>query len=99
MFNNFSNSPMILDSVMPSTYRNSSPVNNLSVYPLRIYWFNPATIGDTFQFQAPDGSDLFDGRCEAAGQSQYFDVAPGTEWKDWKLATLASGKLYLYFKT
>jgi hypothetical protein len=94
------NSPFILDTVMSNTYRNTvGPVNNLSIFPLRVYWLNPSNIGDTFQFVDPNGVVIFEGRCEVANQSQYFDVANPDKWIDWKLGTLSSGKIELYYKS
>lgn len=100
MANDLTRLPIVLDSTMSSTFRNSSPGwGPLSIYPLKIYWFNPVNIGDTFVIADAAGKTLFEGRCEVANQSQYFDIAANTKWFDWQLNTIGSGKIELWYKT
>jgi hypothetical protein len=99
MANTFQNNPIVIDTVMVVTYLNSSPPNKLAIYPRKIYWLNPANIGDTFVINDPQGNLLFEGRCEVANQSQYFDAPVSDKWRDFIVNTLASGTLIIYFST
>lgn len=99
MANDFTRLPIVLTTTMGATYRNSSPPNVLSIYPEIIFWLQPSTAGHTFVIGDPAGNTIFTGYCEANNQSQYFAVAPATRWFDWQLTTLASGTLYIWFKT
>ena len=103
MANDFTSLPIKVDTAMTVTYQNSTGCpNNLSLYPLKIYWYDPAATGDTFVITAGSATTsqvLFEGRCESTSQSQYFDVASCDRWKDFSVSTLGSGVLWLYFKT
>lgn len=95
----FSGNPLVITAPMGATYLNSGPPNNLAVMPRKIYWLNPANIGDTFIINSADGRVLFTGRCEVANQSQFFDAPVSDKWRDFQVTTLASGTLYIYFST
>lgn len=99
MANNFANNPLIIDTPMGATYLNSSPPNKLAIYPRKIYWLNPANIGDTFAINDANGVPLFAGRCEVANQSQFFDAPVSDKWRDFIVPTISSGTLYIYFST
>lgn len=99
MANNFNQLPIRVDTAMTVTYQNSSPPNNLSIYPTLVYWFNPGTIGDSFSIVDSAGNVLLQGRAEVANQSQIFAIPGGTRWNDWKATTLVSGVLEIWFKT
>lgn len=99
MANNFNQLPIRLDSAMGSTYQNSSPPNNLSLYPTMVYWFNPLNVGDVFTItDAGAVNVLLQGRCEVANQSQVFAIPNGTKWFDFKLTALSTGVIYIWFK-
>lgn len=99
MANDFSKNPLSIDSVMAATYQNSSPPNALAIFPRKIYWFNPANIGDLVNIIAADGKLLWAARCEVANQSQFFDAPVSDKWRDFQVSVLGSGTLYIYFST
>jgi len=100
MSNSFARNPIVLDSVMASGYEDSSPPNNLDIYPRVIRWIAPTTAGHQFEIDDKDGNLLFKATCTANGVDQEFQVAEGTRWAGlWKLITLQSGTIYLYFST
>lgn len=64
----------------------------------RVYWFNPGTIGDTFNLTDISGKTILVGRCEAANQSQFFDFSTlPLDVNGVAVAQLSSGTLYVYF--
>ena len=68
--------------------------SNQPILVSMVYWLNPITIGDTFVISGP-GLNLT-GRCEVANQSQVFQLIPPVLTKDFTVATLASGTLYIF---
>lgn len=102
MANNLQNNPIVLDAVMAAGYQDSvpAPPNGFMIYPRIIHWDNPTTAGHQFRIDDAGGNILFTATAKAAGQGEYFDVAEGVRWPDlWKLVTLQSGVLYIYFTT
>jgi hypothetical protein len=100
MANNFTSLPIILDTVMASGYELLSPPNTLDLYPRLIHWDNPTTAGHVFEIDDKDSNILFRATCRANGQGEYFDIAEGVRWAGlWKLTTLDSGVLYIYYAT
>lgn len=98
MANDLNARPIKVDTAMVSA---SGIGRTLKVH--KIYWFNPSTIAHTVQItEAVSGKVLWEGRAEAANQSQVFDfgenplILPGRT--DWKVSTLQSGTLYIYTK-
>lgn len=66
---------------------------------IKVYWFNPAAVGDTFTLvDATKGVLILTGRCEAANQSQLFDQSNGlsaTTFNGLGCSQLSSGTLYV----
>jgi|ERR1700676_4820640 hypothetical protein len=99
MANNFKSNPMVIDTVISSKV---SAVAGVQVPPGgwcidEIYWYQPATIADTFQVTLGDGTTpVRIGYCEVANQSQLFK-GYGFRIADFQVPTLASGKLYIYY--
>lgn len=63
----------------------------------RVYWLNPATIGDTFMLTDGTGHVILSGRCEVANQSQFFDFSTlPIEVNGIGVGQLSSGTLYIY---
>jgi hypothetical protein len=61
-----------------------------------VYWFNPASIGDTAVLQDADGNALWSGRCEVANQSQFMPMPAAFRVRGYAVPTLVSGTLYIY---
>jgi hypothetical protein len=103
MANNFTSNPIILDTVMASGYQATilGVPNNLKLYPRVIHWDAPTTAGHQFEIDdAVVGNILFKATCRANNQGEYYEVADGVRWPaQWKLVTLQSGVLYIYFTT
>lgn len=108
MANDYSRNPMVFNTTMPATYKNTAGIpNNLSIYPVKWYWTNPSATGDQIVFEDPAGLILFQTICELApttsggsvGQGQFFDAPEAVRWNDFQLTTISSGTFYLYFKT
>lgn len=72
------------------------------IHVIKVYWFNPTTLADTFSIVDPVSSKvLLQGRAEVANQSQVFDFPEGTTWKDFKVIFAGGatpGTLYIYTK-
>jgi hypothetical protein len=88
--------PYKVDTVMTSSFFNSTPIIPAlgPLQLLEIYWLNPLTVGDTFVVTDGHGNVIKTGRCEAAGQSQIFQMY-GKKISDFQVTTLASGVLYI----
>lgn len=61
----------------------------------RVYWFNPTTLGHTVIIQDKNGRVIWEGRAEAANESQLANLEAGW-YPGYKVPTLASGTLYVY---
>jgi hypothetical protein len=94
MANNFLVNPHQVDTVMTSTLMATTPRKPATppIQIVSIYWYNPSAVGDTFQIVDAAGNIIKEGRCEAANQSQEFDMH-GKLVGDYKVTTLSSGKL------
>jgi len=64
----------------------------------KIYWFNPAAIGDVVNIGDPiSGLTLLNLRCEVANQTQVIDWTPNPRlWQDFEIDTFGSGTLYIF---
>lgn len=60
-----------------------------------IYWYNPITIGDTVSVQDTSGKLIWQGRCEAANQSQVFNFIPFST-DGININQISSGTLFIY---
>ena len=95
MANNFVSNPMVITATF-STAQTVGPSND-SIALDEIYWYNPGTIGDTFNVTLGDGTQTIRfGRCEVANQSQLFQMY-GRRVNQIQVPTLASGTLYVYY--
>jgi hypothetical protein len=99
MANVFSSNPIKVDTAFSTSYKavaGALPTNS-ELNLLEVYWFNPATIGDTFSMTTVDGNTILAiGRCEVANQSQIFQMY-GKRISDFAVPTLASGTLYIKY--
>jgi hypothetical protein len=94
-----SQNPVEIHFVMSSSYQNSSPPNNLALYPRRIEWDNPASAGHVVTIKDGSGAVVFQATAKSAGDSQYFVQRAPVRWNDFIVSRIDSGTLYLYFKT
>lgn len=63
----------------------------------RVYWFNPVAPGDTFTLQDQSGNTIVTGRCEVAGQSQWFDFSSAPiSVGGVGMGQISSGTVYVY---
>lgn len=99
---------------MANTYANPIVISSTFTtgpnlgYGLRVkavYWYNPQTAGDTFVIETTvTGVTLLVGVCQAQYQSQWFPfpmgglIIPSTSVDDFKVPTLSSGTLYIYYE-
>lgn len=76
----------------------SSLGSPLTLIVEKIYWFNPANIGDLVDIGDPiSGLTLLNLRCEVADQSQVIDWTSNPRlWQDFEVGTISSGTLYIY---
>lgn len=105
--NTFTGMPFIIQTSMTTTYKNTTgtgaPVNNLSIYPLVIEYFNPQTAGNTVSIVDANGNLLFNCEAETTTQSQYFKIADQTRWQDFKVtmtnSSTTNDQVYIWYKT
>ena len=101
MSNNLLLNPIEIDAIMSGYYQASILAINQRPYLRieKIYWFQPANVGDQAVIEDLSGNFLFQAQCEVASQSQVFDwnAKPKT-WKDFRVTNLGSGRLYIYFR-
>ena|ERR1700719_2121404 len=100
MANAFGN-PIVLDSTMAATWRNTASNNapqNESINIKKVMWDGPAA-GGTFVMQYGDGTTFLAGTAQAttAPSSVNYDFFGGMTIFDFKLTTLSSGKIYIYY--
>lgn len=100
MANNFSGSPVYVDTAMTA---GAGLGKSLQVF--KVIWNNPTAAAQTFQITDTNtGKMLLEGYASSANQSQVFDfIFPfqfpsGLEGQnDWKVSTLGGGNLLIYF--
>lgn len=92
MANNLAVNPLRIDTAM------GSPATK-NMYIEKIYWFNPTLAGDTVVITdgSAAGNILWEGRAEAANSSQVFDLDSKIHWNQFRVTTLSSGVLYIYY--
>lgn len=100
MANSFGN-PIILDSTMAATWQNTANNNapaNQDINVQKIIWDGPAAAA-TFVLQYGDGTAFLAGTAQAttAPPPVNYDFFGGRHLKDFKLSTLSSGKIYIYY--
>ena len=112
MANLLNQNPMILTGSTATSYKSqtagtlgAAPKNLntvqgtlLTLVVEKLYWENPATIGDLILIGDPiSGLELARLRCEVAGQSQVLDWSANPKiWQDFEINTFGSGTLYIY---
>jgi hypothetical protein len=104
MSNNYNVNPIVLDSTMASGWKAltnlGSPLGAVLVE--KIYWENPATIGDVVTITdgfATNPVTLLALRCEVANQSQLVDwTSHPKAWRDFEVTAIGSGTLYIYVR-
>lgn len=100
MANNLLANPIILDTVMTSSYKAQVAASIGTLFTIRIekvYWYGPVTSGDTFVLQNGSGATLIQGICSGSNISQIFDWTPAPKlWADFQLTQLSSGKIEIY---
>lgn len=86
---------VIIDTAMPNRFSASQPLKG--PYKLtRIYWFNPAAVGDLCTITDGYGNVVTALRCEVANQSQvFYDVTGSDPIQDFQVTAIASGTLYM----
>jgi len=62
-----------------------------------VYWFNPTNIADAVSLQDENGNVIWEGRCEVANQSQDKTFPREICVNGYKVPTLDSGTLYIYY--
>lgn len=62
----------------------------------KIYWYNPASVGDVVKFQTDLGEWIWQGRCEAQNQSQIDTFPREIEINGYQIPQLDSGIFYIY---
>jgi hypothetical protein len=89
---------VIIDTAMPNRFTVSQPLPG--PYRLtRIYWFNPAAIGDLCTITDGYGNIVTALRCEVANQSQvFYDVPEADTIQDFQVTEIDSGILYVTVK-
>lgn len=75
----------------------SSTVKNGEIRFKMAYWFNPTNIGDAVSVQDSNSNVIWEGRCEVANQSQVITFPREICVNGYKVPTLDSGVLYLYY--
>lgn len=101
MANNLFANPMVITGSMATSYKTQVASQIGTLFTLiveKVYWFNPATIGDVVNIGDPiSGLTLLNLRCEAANQSQIIDWTANPKiWQDFEIDTFSSGTLYIY---
>lgn len=96
--------PTIIIAPMAQTWQNGgTAVNNLALYPRRIFWDAPAAPGDALQIEDGHGTVLFRATARAQYDSQYAIIsggpkwAGGTRWRDFIVTEMDSGSLFIWF--
>lgn len=100
MANTLTTNPIILSGVQTS-YKAAVASILGTLFTLRvekIYWFQPATVGDEALIINPQsGQTLLRLRCEVAGQSQVIDWTANPKlWQDFGVNQLDSGSIEIY---
>lgn len=100
MPNNLAANPMVISgSVTGYKTLTASALGTLRTLIVeKLYWENPATIGDSFTIGDPiSGLVLAAFRCEVANQSQLLDWTSNPKmWQDFAIDAFPSGTLYIY---
>lgn len=101
MANNYLVNPIRIDTAMTSSFKalTSASIGAFNTLLIKkVYWLNPATIGDTVSIIDPNSSEeLMPLRAEVAGQSILIDFTPQPElWADFEVNQISSGVLYIY---
>jgi hypothetical protein len=94
MANSFNTNPIVLDTVMASTAKNSGANLTGRFRIQQIYWDSPATTStDTTVLQDGSGNVIYS---ETIATGKPVEFIPPFSVNDFKLTTLAEGKLYIY---
>lgn len=100
MANNFVSNPMIVDTVQATDVVKiagaGSPPGGWVID--KVIWYNPAAPADTFVISLGDGVTTFlQDYCVTAHQSVQYQMY-GFRLADFRVPTLASGTLYIYYR-
>ena len=114
MANLLNQNPIIITGSMATSYKaqvaggiGAAPRNLptgqgtlLTLVVEKIYWRNPASVGDTISIGDPiSGLELANLRCEVNGQSQVLDWTANPKiWQDFEINSFPSGTLYIYVR-
>jgi len=94
MANNFSTNPMVIDSVMSATAKNSGATYTGQYRIKAIHWDNNnAAPGGQATLLDELGNPFWS---ETAASSQFATIVPPQVVNDFKCTVLAQGKIYIY---
>ena len=112
MANSYTSQPIVIDTVMAAGWKAeqaaaATPIfaaaaNAVGFRVTKVLWVNPTTVSHTFVIV--DSNDatlvLLEGTCGVANEDvpyDHFDPI-GAPWRDFKVTTLDSGKLYIWYR-
>lgn len=101
MANVYNINPISITSVDNTSYKSRVLTQLGAFVPLlitKVYWENPANVGDTFVIEDPQtGIVLAQGICAVAKQAVILDwVSHPKQWRDFTIPQISSGILYIY---
>lgn len=102
MANNLLQNPLVITAAMASGYKalTASTLGTLrTVRITKIYWENPASVGDTVNIEDPSSLiTIANLRCDTANISQVLDwTARPLLVADFQVSQISSGTLYIYY--
>ncbi len=104
MANSYNSMPIVINATMSAGWRSLQTLNTgtnaTGIRVFKVIWDAPSTVGNTFEIVDPvDSTVLLTGTCSVASQDiQYnFDENPAS-WRDFKVTTLSSGTLYIWYR-
>jgi hypothetical protein len=97
MANLLSTKTIIITVSMPQSFNYSAQRFGNGPFRLtRIYWFNPANVGDLATITDGGGNIITPMRCEVANQSQvFYAVTNDDPIQDFQVTEIDSGTLYI----
>lgn len=101
MANSFTQNPIVVTAAMSSGYKASVAAALGSLITLsvdKISWANVTGTTDVLSIVDPDsGNVLFELENKVAGTTWWIDWSARPKlWRDFKVATIGSGKLYIF---
>jgi hypothetical protein len=101
MANSYNTNPIILNTVMSATAKNTSGVNQTSNFNItKIYWDAPGTTaGHQAQLEDANGNIFYSQTIShAQSNPDPIDFYPHLVLSDYQLTTLGEGTLYVYLQ-